>query len=470
MRNFPKFIFSLNFLYIALIAAQIAAIIFLCLFIPSVLPAALTFALIYLLSAITAAVLFVRKGTAEIKCAWFVLIVALPVAGAIIYFTATIKCKPCGILQIRASRQTGLAGAAALTCGTTEAGYDRAEYFKSGSEFFKRLLSEITNAKKYVLLEFFIIARGHIFNALITAIERAKENGAEVKIIFDGVGSAFKLRRKDVKRLKAAGAEVKTFHRLTPLPRAKLNLRDHRKIAVIDGKSAFTGGINIADEYANIISPYGHWKDVGVAVYGAAAQIFEGMFYSVWKGRCEMEAPEGGKFRCLPFYDSPPYKTFCEDAFVYAIHRAQKRVHVFTPYFCVSGKTASALQTAAMRGVDVKIILPHIPDKKYAFELSKTYAGELIPYGVKFYEYTPGFIHAKSLICDDAVFLGSYNLDYRSAHFNFECGAAFEGNIVAEAEQDFDECITLSKPFTPKQPSFFGKLYRTFLTLLAPLM
>lgn len=470
MRNFPKLIFSLNFLYITLIAAQLAAIIFLCFYLPSFLPLAAVCALIWLLSATSAAVLFARSGASEVKCAWFVLIAALPVAGALIYLIATVKKKPYGILKVNAVKESGLAGAAALTCGTAAAGYDHATYFKSGTEFFKRVLSEIESAKERVYIEFFIICRGHIFSAFLTALERAKANGAEIKIIVDGLGSAFKLKKRDVNSLRAAGAEVKVFRRITPLPRAKLNIRDHRKIVVVDGKVAFTGGINLADEYANIISPYGHWKDNGVAVYGGAAKIFEGMFLSVWQGSYEMDAPQDGKLRCLPFYDSPPYKSFYEDACVCAINSAVERVHIFTPYFCVSGKTASALQTAARRGVDVKIILPHIPDKKYAFAITKTYAYELAPSGVKFFEYTPGFMHAKSLIADGKVFLGSYNFDYRSAHFNFECGVAFDGAVAEETEQDFEECLAVCKPLEHKKPTLFRRFYRTLLMLVAPLV
>ncbi len=292
----------------ALIAAQIAAIIFLCFYLPSFLPLAAVIALVWLLSATSAAVLFSRKGAAEVKCAWFVVIAALPVAGALIYMLATVKKKPCGILKVNAVAESGLAGAAASACGTAAAGYDHAVYFKSGAEFLKRVLSEIEGAKDSVYIEFFIISRGHIFSALLSAVKRATANGARVKIIVDGLGSAFKIKKRDLKALRDAGAEVKVFRRITPLPLAKLNIRDHRKIVAVDGKVAFTGGVNLADEYANITSPYGHWKDNGVAVYGAAAKIFEGMFLSVWHGSHEMPAPDDGKYRCLPFYDSPPAK------------------------------------------------------------------------------------------------------------------------------------------------------------------
>lgn len=471
MHNFKKIIFSLNFLYLALIAAQVAAIVFLCFYIPSFLPAVLTILIIWLLGAIAAAILFSRAGSAEVKCAWFVLIAALPVAGALIYLLATVKKKSCGVLSVKTDKTlTGLSAAANALCGTAETGYERAIYFKSGAEFFNAIIREIESAKKRVYIEFFIIGRGHVYNAFLQALERAIERGAEVKIILDGIGSAFKISKREIKNLKAMGAEVMIFHRLTPLPRARLNFRDHRKIVAVDGKVAFTGGFNLADEYANISSPYGYWKDSGLAVYGAAAKVFEGMFLSVWQNKFEMPLPEGGKYHCLPFYDSPPHRVFCEEAFVFAISSARKRVHVLTPYFCVGEKTSAALAFAARRGVEVKVILPHVPDKKYAFEISKAHARELRKCGVRFFEYTPGFMHAKVIICDDGVFLGSYNFDYRSTHYNYECGAYFTGDMCEDAERDFDECLSLSAPITEDKVAPHRRLTRFLLKLFAPLI
>lgn len=454
----------------ALIAAQVAAIIFLCLYIPYFLPVALAFVVSWLLSTVCATLIFARKGQSEATRAWYVFISLLPVAGPLIYLLATVKKKPCGVLKVNAGYSKGLAAAANAECGTCEVGYDRAVYFNGGTEFFKSAISEIESAKKSVYIEFYIICRGHIFNTLLQALEKAKANGAEIKIISDGIGTAFRLRKKEIKRLKELGAEVKIFHRLTPLPRARMNYRDHRKILTVDGRVAFTGGINIADEYANINSPFGYWKDDGVVIYGAAAKVFEGMFLSVWQKHYEMDAPTGGKYKCLPFCDSPPKCKFGEDAYVCAINSARERVHILTPYFCAGEKTASALIFAARRGVDVKIILPHIPDKKHVLEISKAYAHELAVCGVKFYEYTPGFMHAKSLICDDGVFLGSYNFDFRSMHYNFECGVAFKGEMTEAAERDFQECLALSAPLAEEKLGAPKRFYRFLLKLFAPLI
>lgn len=465
-----KNIFSLNFIYILLIAAQIAAIIFLCLAVPSVIPLAAAYAGTFLLSAITAAVLLVRGGGSESKCAWFVLIAGLPVAGSVIYLLATARGGRWGLLKVNTGTLDKISACAGEMCGTCAAGYDRVEYFKDGATLFERLFFEIKRAKLRVYVEFFIVSRGHIFDLFLDALRQAKQNGAEIKILMDGVGSAFKLRRKDVGRLKETGAEVKIFHRITPFPRSHLGFRDHRKIVTVDGKLVFTGGINLADEYANINSPFGVWKDTGVAVFGSVAQIFEGMFKAMWNGKAEISYEGGGENLCLPYCDRPSGKAFCEDLYLHKISSAKERVHIMTPYFSVSEKLASALQFAARRGVDIRVILPHIPDKPYAFELSKASAQSLISSGVKFYEFTPGFMHAKAIICDNEVFLGSYNFDFRSMRLNYECGIMFNGSLCDEVEQDFLECLSLSEPLSEGKISPARRFSHFILRLFAPLI
>ncbi len=468
MRNF----FSLNFLYILLIAAESAAIIFLCIYIPALLPAVAVFVGAWLASVIAVIAVAARGGSPEINCALSLLIIALPVVGAVIFALSHIGGMEYGTLTLEnAEPQGGLESAAFECCGVCGAGYDRAEYFTCGEDYFKRLFKEIEKAEKRVCLEYFIVCRGKIFSRLLAALRNAKNNGAEIKIIVDGIGSAFKAGRREMKKLKTVGAEVKVFHRLKPLIYSRINYRDHRKIAAIDGKVAFTGGINIADEYANIDSPHGYWKDTGVAVYGAAAEVFEGMFLAVWNKSYKTEISGSGKHRCLPFYDSPPHRAgFCENAYAAAINSARERVHIFTPYFCATDKTAAALEFAAMRGVDVRIIIPHIPDKKYTFELSKASALPLAAKGVRFYEYTPGFMHAKSMVCDDSAFIGTYNFDFRSMRLNYECGIMFKGEICEQVERDFWDCLRLSSPFCEGKISPFRRVLRFILRLFAPLM
>ena len=472
MRNFLKHVFSIDFLYVLLIAAETAAIIFLCFYIPSIMPVAAAFAGIWLFTLITAAAIVSRRSSPEINCAAVIMIIALPVAGAVIYLIATAKRKLRGEIKFTGARpENGIDSACFKACGICAMPYSRAEYFADGDEYFTQLFKEIEKAQKSVYLEYFIMCRGRIFSRLVSALAVANRNGAEIKIIIDGIGCAFKLGRKDLKKLKTAGAEIRIFHRLKPLPHSRLNLRDHRKIASIDGKVAFTGGINIADEYANTDSPYGYWKDVGAAVYGGAAIAFEAMFLSLWNGSYEAEAPQAESKKCLPFCDLPPNRpSFAEDAFVYAVSSAKEKIHILTPYFCVSEKIHSALRLAAMRGVDVRIILPHIPDKKYALELSRACAERLMPAGVKFYEYTPGFMHAKVMTCDDGAYIGSYNFDHRSMRLNCECGLMIRGEVAMSAERDFWQCLRMSSPMKATKISFPRKAVRFILKIAAPLM
>ena len=461
---------NLNFIYLILIAAEIAAIIFLCVWLPACVPVTASIAIVWVLNLVAGTVAYFKGASPEISRSVILMIIALPVAGAVVYLFSLLRKKERGILKVDSSTLSGEERAAKALCGTGGAGYDRAVYLKSGEEYFNLLFKEIEKAESSVYLEYFIVHRGKIFSRLLSALHAAKRNGAEVKFIIDGIGSAFKMGRREIKLLRAAGVEVKVFHRIKPLFYTGLNNRDHRKIAVIDDKVAFTGGFNIGDEYANISSPFGFWKDNGVAIYGEAAKVFSAMFLSVWSGDSSTEISEGGNYRCIPFYDSPPRLSgVAENAYMTAISSAKRRVHIFTPYFCAGEKINAALSLAAMRGVDVRIIIPHIPDKKYAFELSRTCALELSGAGIKFYEFTPGFMHAKTMICDDRAFIGTYNFDFRSLRLNYECGVVFGGEICEEAERDFMDCMNLSMPFSTTKVKPVRSVYRFFLKLFAPL-
>ena len=471
MRSFPKLFFSVNFLYLVLIAAEIAAIIFLCFLIPSYLPVAAAVSGMWVLSFIAAIVAAVKTRPKSLACSVLLFITALPVAGAILYFIWRFGKNKGAAISVEGPVPDGFSIAAKNACGTCAAGYDKVVYLENGAEYFRLLINEIEKAEKSVYLEYYIVSRGKIFTEVYSALKIARERGAEIKFVLDGVGSAFRLRGREIRLLKKLGAELKIFHRLTPLPYSRLNFRDHRKIAVIDGKVAFTGGINLADEYANIDSPHGYWKDTSVAVYGEVAKVFEALFLSVFCCKRELKVEGKGNRICLPYYDSPTKQAgFCENAYCNAIAEAKIRVHIFTPYFCVSDKLESALAFAALRGVDVRVIIPHIPDKKFAFELSRAGARRLSEKGVKFFEFTPGFMHAKSLICDDKVFIGTYNFDYRSMYLNYECGILFDGDITEEIERDFKNCTLLSAPFSDFNLSAWRKAKLFFLNLFAPLI
>ena len=467
MRN----LLNLNFLYLILIAAEIAAIIFLCVWLPAYISITATVAVVWALNLVAGMIAYFKGASPEISCSVILMIISLPIAGAVIYFFSLLAKRGRGLLKVEGTEpQSGVENVVKALCGTGGVGYDKSVYLKSGKEYYTLLFEEIERAKISVYLEYFIVHRGKIFSRLLSALRSAKRNGAEIKFIIDGIGSAFKIGRREIKLLRAAGIEVKVFHRIKPLFYTGLNNRDHRKIAVIDERVAFTGGFNIGDEYANIESPFGYWKDNGVAIYGEAAKVFGAMFLSVWNKDNQTEIVGGGNFRCTPFYDSPPRLTgVAENIYMTAISSAQRRVHIMTPYFCAGEKINAALCLAAMRGVDVRIIIPHIPDKKYAFELSKTCASKMVNSGIKFYEFTPGFMHAKTMICDDSAFIGTYNFDFRSLRLNYECGVVFKGDICEQIERDFSDCINLSMPFSSLKVKPLRSVYRFFLKLFAPL-
>lgn len=429
MRNFRK-IFNLNLLYILMIAAQIVAIVFLCLYTPTLMLPALSYAAVWAVTLAAAVILLASSSPSDLKCAHFFLFAVIPPAGAVIYLLFRRKSAP------------------PLPPPENYA-FEKAEYFCDGQSCFRDMFSEFERAKVSIYIEFFIISDGELFKNLTEILKKALSRGVKVKIVFDGFGSAFKLRRKKLDPLKKAGAEIKVFHRLAPFPLPRLNVRDHRKIVVIDDKTAYTGGLNLGDEYVNLRSPYGYWKDTAVKLTGEAAAGFAELFLSVWNGKRQYTPQKSGD-GCLVFSDGGRLPSFVTDEYAAAIFSAKERVHIFTPYFCPPEILERALASAARRGADVKIILPHIPDKKYAYFVSKACAGRLAASGVKFYAYTPGFMHAKSLVADGAAYIGSYNFDYRSTCSNLECGVKFTGGIAEDIERDFCACLALSHPLPPR--------------------
>ncbi|MGN0817644.1 MAG: phospholipase D-like domain-containing protein [Candidatus Coproplasma sp.] len=440
-----------------LIAAYLSAIIFLCVYIPSLLSLGAAILGAYALSVIVALTLIDRDEPPEYKCAWLCFIAAVPVIGAVMRVIFQYRRQAC-------ERTLHFVGKKI----PPPISYDNCRYFSDGAGYFERLFYEIDRAQARVFLEYYIIADGEIYSRLHDCLARALDRGVEVKIIADGLGSALRLPRKKLKELEKRGAELLIFHRLSPLPLSRLNFRDHRKIAAIDGKVAFSGGINVADEYAGITAPHGYWKDTGFCIEGSAARFFEELFLSVWSGCREIEGVfEDGAQNCmLPIFDSPPVQSgLCEDVICAAIYGARERVWAFTPYLCLDERLKRAFYYAAQSGVEVIIIIPHVPDKKLTFRLTCDYASELIKSGVKVYEYTPGFMHAKCLICDNKCILGTYNLDFRSMSLNYECGGLFQGRIVEEVACDFSACLALSEPMKPRRKN---RLY-ALLKLFAPL-
>ncbi len=357
-----------------------------------------------------------------------------------------------------------------------------AEYYSFGDMMFSDMLKYINSAEKSIFLEFFIVAEGSALNELTAALAGRAAAGADVRIIIDGAGSAFTKPRNFISRMKELGIQVREFCPLSPAALSVVNTGDHRKILVVDGITAFCGGINIADEYFNRKVRFGIWKDGGIRVSGNAAGGFEKMFLQMWAmtGNEAFIQPESseqhGGISVQPFADVP--LNGCRvslEVYLNIIGRAEKYLYITTPYLVCDDEIFGALCTAAQCGVDVKLILPGIPDKKYVNIITKSRYEKLINHGVHIYEYRNGFIHCKNIICDGKLAAsGTVNLDYRSFAENFECGCViYDRDLTEKMKRDIDatlaDCSEIDTASAGKG-SAFVKIARIFLELFAPLM
>ena len=333
-------------------------------------------------------------------------------------------------------------------------------YLPSGEVSLEAMLKDLKAAKDFIFLEFFIIDEGVMWGRVLKILEEKLKEGVEVRVMYDGTCAIFRLPYRYPEMLKKLGIPCKMFSPIRPMISTHYNNRDHRKILVIDGKVAYTGGVNLADEYINIGSRFGHWKDVSVRMEGEAVRSWTLMFLRMWNVDESgdsfaryLDAPKGGwsvsaPGWVLPYGDSPlDRERVGEMIYIDILSRAQRYVHIMTPYLILDSETAAALTFAAKRGVEVCILLPHVPDKKYAFALAKTHYRELLEAGVRIFEYTPGFVHAKTFVSDDCkAVVGTINLDYRSLYLHFECAAYLRDMpAVLDVERDFQETIRKSQ-------------------------
>lgn len=337
-------------------------------------------------------------------------------------------------------------------------------YFPSGEAKFEALLRELEGAQDFIFLEYFIVDEGEMWGRILEILAKKAAEGVDVRLIYDGTCEFTTLSHDYPKRLAKLGIKCRVFSPVTPFMSTHYNYRDHRKILVIDGKTAFTGGINLADEYINAIEKYGHWKDTAVMVKGAAVKSFTLLFLQMW---CiyernpdftkylteEVHVHETGGY-VIPYADCPlDEDKVGERVYMDLLNRSREYVHVMTPYLILDGELETALKFAAERGVEVVLILPGIPDKKTPYALAKTHYPSLLASGVKIYEYTPGFVHAKVFSCDgrEAV-VGTINLDYRSLYHHFECAAYLCGtDCIADIETDFEKTLAQCREVTMDQ-------------------
>ncbi len=363
------------------------------------------------------------------------------------------------------------------------------EYLTPGEKLYEHILQELKKAEHYIFLEFFIIQEGKMWNDILEILKEKVKLGLDVRVIYDDVGCLFKLPDGYDKILEDMGIKCCVFNPIRPVLSIRLNNRDHRKIIVIDGCTAYTGGINIADEYINEIERFGHWKDSGIALKGEAVWSLAVMFLTMWNylRKTDMNFDKFKPFNncnerfigdgyVQPFNDSPvDQEPVSEAVYMNLINQAESYVYVETPYLIADNNMMSALRMAAKRGVDIKIVTPYIPDKWYVHEVTRSNYEELCEAGVSIYEYLPGFIHAKTFVVDDKyAVVGTINLDYRSLYLHFECGVwMYKTKSIIKVKEDVIETIGKCKLITLEEcqiVKWYIKLGRTVLKVFSPLM
>ncbi len=362
----------------------------------------------------------------------------------------------------------------------------KVHYYPFGEEMLDDFLNDLRQAKEYIFLEYFIVAKGEFWNSILEILKEKASQGVSVYFMYDGTCSFLLLPRDYPNMLESFGIHTKVFNPVVPIISTHYNNRDHRKIMVVDGEIAYTGGLNLADEYINRISRFGVWKDTAIRVTGEAVRSFVLLFLENWNATDRfpvsykpflnsIESVKSSSF-VLPFGDNPlDSYAVGEFSYMHMLQTAQKYVHIITPYLIIDYHMLETLCNTARSGIDVKIIMPGIPDKKMIYLIGRTYYKALLEAGVKIYEYTPGFPHAKMFLSDDAqAIIGTINLDFRSLYLHFENGVyLYQDKEILEMEKDYQKTLLDCCPVTlaslkkfPVWKTILGKILRVFAPLL----
>lgn len=445
----------------------------------------IAYAVLEIVAVFCVARIYIRPGSSSYKPGWIILIMLVPVVGLILYFLwngnqvkkklalKTMRMPP-ELPEVQESSdraQVELARRWPRWAKLAE--YLRRQdlplfantemtYFPTGEEYLEDLLARLEKAQKFIFLEYYIASKGQIWDRICKVLAERAADGVEVNLILDDFGSMMTMPPEEIQALRQKGIWVQMFNPVHHyVNRLYFNYRDHRKIAVIDGDVAYTGGANLADEYANLIVRFGYWKDCGLRLEGEGAWGFTRQFMYLWlRIGGELREPwdtyrpcggSSGSDLCQPLVDGPdnnPVNTV-EDTYQQLIGSANRYVWITTPYLAIDEPMIHTLSIAADSGVDVRLMLPGIPDHKFAYMVAQSYFGELLEHDVKIYTYTPGLLHAKSVVADGEVgFVGSVNMDYRSFQLHFECGALFSGSAVAAVQEDMNRTMEKSRQVT----------------------
>ncbi len=363
------------------------------------------------------------------------------------------------------------------------------KYYSLGDKAFPELLEDLEKAEHFIFMEYFIVAEGKMWSAIADVLKRKASEGLDVRLIYDDFGTLPVTPMAFAKELRKAGIKVMAFNPMKPIASLVYNNRDHRKMTIIDGHTCYTGGFNLADEYINEIVRFGHWKDSGLRLEGDGVWNYTVMFLTMWNAFVPTEETFDG-FRphghhpepftgdggiVQPYSDTPlDDENVGENVYLEIISQAKEYVYIFTPYLVIDNEMLTALSMAAKRGVDVRIVTPGIPDKKMVFRLTRSYYRPLLKAGVRIYEYTPGFIHAKSYLCDDHIgVVGTINMDYRSLYLHFECATMMVGcEALKDLKEDCFNTFEKSREIQEDQikHNFFGILFDGLLRVMSPMM
>jgi len=364
--------------------------------------------------------------------------------------------------------------------------HTQSEYFSCGEDMFASMCETLKTAERFIFLEYFIIEEGVMWNTILNILREKAEAGVDVRVLYDDMGSIATLPRKYDRYLNSIGIHAARFNRFIPTLNTYLNYRNHRKMMIIDGNVSYMGGINLADEYINRKIRFGYWKDSGIKLTGEGTANMTVLFLQMWEYATEEPFPEIKPY--LPTL-SPPEEGFVqsfddsplddlnvgESIYLQFIHKAKKYVYITTPYLVLDNEMITALTIAAQSGIDVRILTPGVPDKKLVYMITRSYYPQLHRAGVKIYEYSPGFLHAKSIVVDDeAAIVGTINMDFRSFFLHFECGTCFyESSVIEDVKRDILDMVGSSKRITDKwlrKVPWPMSIASSVLRLFAPLL
>ncbi len=465
-------------------------------------------AYISLASSLLAVIVVIRLNskhtTAAYKTPWIILIMAMPVMGLSLYLMTHFALSPRGmgkrlekvkekngpylhqdpaVLDAMTRKQANLARYVLGADGAPVHGDTATCYFGETLDALEAMKEDLRRAEKFIFMEYFILEEGQGFGQLREILEEKSAQGVEVRLMYDDVGSIGKANLRYAKELNQRGIHCRPFNPALPFLNLFLNNRDHRKITVIDGKVGYTGGFNLAEEYFHYTKPCGDWKDTAVRLEGRAVGNLTATFLELWNVNSRtnddpapyLDAvyPVEASGMVQPFGDSPlDDKPVAEDVYLNLIGMAERSVWFMTPYLIITDELSRALELAAKRGVDVRIITPGVPDKKTVYAVTRSYYARLVRQGVRVFEYTPGFCHGKMCLCDGEVAsIGTSNLDFRSLYLHFENNVLlYGGEAVAQMKQDFEEMFPQCREVTEKYRSVILKTWQCILRLFAPLL